>query len=291
MTLIWTVASRHCVVHSSDRLVTWSGGGGEADPAANKNVVYHGRDCVATIGFTGLAHLDGLPTDSWIARSILGTDVEGMYIGRISTTRPLRLRELVARLSSGMTTAFSGRHRSHRRFHHEVLIGGWKLTPGGRAWPFSLSVAKPSDSGTVRVRHHLSRRLWSRGEYVITAAGTAPFTPQEIEDLRLAVSASLRSPKQVAELLAMATRAAAQRSSVVGPHCMTSIIPAPRGRFDVSVRLISDPASLQPPLYYMPWIIMGESLAVRPSAMWTREITDQPGLTFSEGFATVTTYR
>ena len=72
---------------------------------------------------------------------------------------------------------------------------------------------------------------------------------------------------------------------------MTSVIPAPQGRFDIAVRLRSDPAAPQPPLYYMPWIILGDDLAVPPSQLWTRYVTDAPGMVFSGGYATVTTYR
>jgi hypothetical protein len=271
--------------------VTWTNGG-IANAAANKNVVYHGRDCVATIGYTGLARLEGTPTDTWLAKLILGYEPEGMRIGAVATVRVLRLREVVHRITDSLAAAFATRERRYRSMQHAFVIGGWRFNPrNGAFWPFSISIEKPAGAGDVRVAHHLSRRRWRWGEYSITAVGTHPLNGHEIETLRLSVSAALRDPQQVAELLAEATRLAASRSDRVGPHCMTSVIPAPRGRFDVAVRLRTDPAAPQPPLYYMPWIIMGDSLAVRPSTMWTRDITDQPGLVFTERHATVTTYQ
>lgn len=291
MTLIWTVASRHCVVHVSDRLVTWSTGG-VANPAANKNVVYYGPDCLATIGFTGLAALEGKPTDRWIAEAILGSTLDpGMHIGPIPGARLLRLSDLVHGLRGSLSDLFGGVERKHRAWEHAVTVGGWRFSRSGKAWPVSLALVKPAGSDQVHVRHFLSRRRWRVGDYSITAFGTCLLADDEVEGLRLSVSASLRDPRAVADLLSEATRLVATRSPRVGGHCMCSSIPAPRGGFDAAVRLNADTAAPAPPLYYMPWIIMGDDLVVPPSELWTRDITDTPGFTFTKGFARVTSYR
>jgi hypothetical protein len=75
MTLILTFASPFYVLQVSDRLVTVSGK--EFDAVANKNVIYLARDADATIGYTGRAFVDRVPTDQWIAEKLGGSRAEG----------------------------------------------------------------------------------------------------------------------------------------------------------------------------------------------------------------------
>ncbi|MDV8055531.1 hypothetical protein, partial [Rhodococcus sp. IEGM 1343] len=67
MTLILAATVGHHVFHTSDRLITvpsrvknrsqaW-------DIASNKTVIVVASDCWLVIGYTGLAYLDGIPTD------------------------------------------------------------------------------------------------------------------------------------------------------------------------------------------------------------------------------------
>ena len=61
MTLILSLASSWFTLQVSDRLVTQAGK--QFDPIANKNILYIGPDGIISLGYTGLAHLDGIPTD------------------------------------------------------------------------------------------------------------------------------------------------------------------------------------------------------------------------------------
>ena len=290
MTLIWTVASPQCVVHVSDRLVTLSTGG-VLSPAANKNVVYHGRDCLVTIGFTGLAALESLPVDTWIAREILGTAVEGTYIGRIQGARVHRISELVRLIRNGVRRAFHGAEHRHVQMVHTIVVGGWRWNSKGETRPFVSSIEKARGESEAVVKHHLGRRMWLRGQYSLTAFGTLALEQREVQELNASVGAAINDPERVAELLAEATRVCAARSPGVGAHCMTSVIPVPHGQFDAKVRLVSDREAPEPPLYYTPWIILGNGLAAPPTTLWTREVTDEPGLVFSNAQVRITTYR
>jgi hypothetical protein len=141
---------------------------------------------------------------------------------------------------------------AHRRIAHAFVVAGWRFSSRGTpTWPFLAVIEKSPGGSDVVVRNFLSRRRWRFGEYSIGAFGICPLSQDEIESLRMAISASLHDPQRVAELLANATQLAARRSPLVGAHSMTSVIPAPQGRFDVAVRLRSDPVAPQPPLYYM----------------------------------------
>ncbi len=61
MTLILSLASSWFTLQVSDRLVTQAGK--QFDPIANKNILYIGPDGIISLGYTGLAYLDGIPTD------------------------------------------------------------------------------------------------------------------------------------------------------------------------------------------------------------------------------------
>jgi hypothetical protein len=70
MTLVLSVATPAYSLQVSDRLV--SKGGEPFDPLANKNVVVRATDGLLVFGYTGLAFLDRMPTDTWIADRISG---------------------------------------------------------------------------------------------------------------------------------------------------------------------------------------------------------------------------
>lgn len=72
MTLILThlSAGYPYALQVTDRLVTK--GGSPFDPLANKNIVYVARNAIVSIAYTGLAYIDGIPTDVWIAERLVG---------------------------------------------------------------------------------------------------------------------------------------------------------------------------------------------------------------------------
>jgi hypothetical protein len=78
VTLIVAVATGNYAFHASDRYVsvqpTPKNPSGDWDLHANKTVVAIGSDCWLVLGYTGLAYLDGKPTDQLIAEAISGYD-------------------------------------------------------------------------------------------------------------------------------------------------------------------------------------------------------------------------
>ncbi len=68
MTLILTLATPRYILQVSDRLVTR--GDSRFDPASNKIVIYHAKNALVAIGYSGLAYLEGVPTDQWIAQKL-----------------------------------------------------------------------------------------------------------------------------------------------------------------------------------------------------------------------------
>lgn len=72
MTLILTLLSPTWVFQVSDRLVTRTSDQERFDVSANKTVIYHARNALVTIGCSGPAYLDHVPTDRWIAEKLWG---------------------------------------------------------------------------------------------------------------------------------------------------------------------------------------------------------------------------
>lgn len=70
MTLHLVLTNRDGTVHVGDRKLTFSGGR-QFDDASNKIVIFRARDAMVSIGFTGIAYLNGMPTDEWIARRLV----------------------------------------------------------------------------------------------------------------------------------------------------------------------------------------------------------------------------
>lgn len=78
MTLIVSAVVGNWAIHASDRLVgkkpTPKAAAVEHDRHSNKTVVVCARECWVVIGYTGLAYLDGRPTDQLIAEAVSGCD-------------------------------------------------------------------------------------------------------------------------------------------------------------------------------------------------------------------------
>lgn len=74
MTLHLASIGRWGVCHVSDRRLTTQSRGlvRPWDEWANKNVVFHANDGLLSIGYAGLAHIDGVDSDQWIAEQIVG---------------------------------------------------------------------------------------------------------------------------------------------------------------------------------------------------------------------------
>ena len=109
MNLILTFASAFYVMHVGDRLVTVTAK--EFDPVANKNVIYLERDAVATIGYTGRAYVDQIPTDQWLAEKLAARGPKANTQGDQADCRPIpkwpKLAKAGYRLPQELNTSFS----------------------------------------------------------------------------------------------------------------------------------------------------------------------------------------
>ena len=112
MTLIVAVVAGNWAFHASDRVVsaepTPDNPTGEFDPHSNKTVVVVGTDCWVVLGYTGIAYLDGKPTDHLIAEAISGCDEFSPAMYTFWQQPPdLHYREIRRRMEDKLRDAYS----------------------------------------------------------------------------------------------------------------------------------------------------------------------------------------
>ena len=98
------------MVHATDRLVSLRRRMRFEPkyPVFNKSVIYRATDAIVTIGFTGVAFLEGKPTDEWIASTLAGVEfdpVMGVSFGQRFDA--LNLGQAVRRLETELNAAYS----------------------------------------------------------------------------------------------------------------------------------------------------------------------------------------
>lgn len=174
MTLIFTRIDPNWVTQTSDRAISVPGLPQPKilDKSSNKAIIFRASDALVTIGFTGLAVLDGLPTDQWIAEQLFGrpldrAPVKGYPALSIEGWRPapnhdvVRSFELAAEL---LAPAFQRVHEAHpkQQLTLTLVIAGWKWSRRHHPRPFFLSIHKEQNSSKFFIKHY--RRYGSSSE-------------------------------------------------------------------------------------------------------------------------------
>lgn len=113
----------------SDRLVTK--GGGTYDPRANKSLLYYARNALVAMSYTGLAYVDGVPTDHWIAERLVGTSLpDPTKPGMMGYYRiqPLEIGRALNVLCEELHRVFS--RMPPLPFPTNIVVAGWKWKRG-----------------------------------------------------------------------------------------------------------------------------------------------------------------
>jgi hypothetical protein len=277
MTLILTAVHRHGVIQVVDRLVTRRANGGaeQFDPRANKTVLFSARDAFITLAYTGLAYIDGLPTDQWIAETLrdkpaaLGRD--GRRPAMLSFERVANwpsVGQAVLRLAIRLEAAMRRlTPTAWRSAPVTIVVAGWQQYRTKRPRAFGLTIAKSAGRPTevMRLRRHLGR-----GFGLITE----PDGHLSVEEQRAVLDVVRQvTPVDAERAMVAEIRKVAARTDVVGPHCMCVLLPPPwvgwaRIRYDSPspdiAHLISERATLPIPIAFTPWIVT-ERLTMAPS--------------------------
>lgn len=135
MTLIVSAVAGNHAFHASDRVVsvepTADNPTGEFDPHSNKTVIVIGTDCWAVLGYTGIAYLDGKPTDHLIAEAISGYDELSPAMHTFWQQPPnLHYREIRDRVENALRDAYTRLPASEKQRVTLVLTSGVQRKDG-----------------------------------------------------------------------------------------------------------------------------------------------------------------
>jgi hypothetical protein len=253
----------------TDRLLTLPATGEPYDRDANKNIIFHGRDGVAAIAYSGIAWIDGMPTDQWIVETITQEEWgRGEHRGSISGGRPKRW----PKLGHAMRLVGQAFDEQCRRFPKtvgagpfEILAVGYQATHNHATWfrPITLSYQKEpaTPSGVLS-----SGPRWFR--HTAAIIGVCPAANLGLLDVA-ALSAKTRvceGTEGMARAYVEAVQQAATRSATIGRDCISIEIDCPAKRKpEVRVRFSPRPdrpkpdpqrtPSVSTALSFSPWII------------------------------------
>lgn len=269
MTLTLAIAGWPWAIQVTDRLLSVSGSSQAFDRDANKNIIYHGRDGVAAIAYSGIAEIDGLPTDQWLVETItLEQWGRGSHRGTMSGGRPRRWPKLghAMRLIAG---AFEEQCRLVPKTvgaqPFEVLAVGYQATHSHTTWFRPITLSYQKEPGAASGVFTPSPR-WFR--HPAGVMGICPAGNGALVDLAGLPDQTrvCQSPEEVANVYVSAVQQAADKSTTIGADCISIEIDCPAKRKpEVRVRFTPRPDRPEPDtrrtpvkstaLSFSPWII------------------------------------
>jgi hypothetical protein len=218
MTLVLSAICSDAVVMVADRRMTWRPAG-PAPEERNKLVVYKDRFAFA---FSGLAEIEGLPVDGWLARGLRADDDFEAALRGIAR----RASDLFARLPASVPK-------------HQAFVGvGWRNVTATRVKPLWTCISNAWDP---RTSTWLKR---PKPQFSITALELPPgrrwilcppigvaLSPNAANDIQRLVRPALkqggRGPR-AAKLLGRAVQDVAKRKPSVGSEPTCVVLPRPR---------------------------------------------------------------
>ena len=291
MTLVLTLRDKGYILQVTDRLLTKQGA--PVDPLANKNILFHGRNGIVTLGYTGWAYLEGIPTDQWIAEKLTGQEYDRNKTEHGFGFNPpepsldiglsvLRLREALQTMSNGLSSRWQEAWKKDR---FAILLGGCQWNSKGRVRPILGVVLKPRRSDQFHVIwEERNNYLFAKNPYTVSHE---PLGNMKIEE-RKHLLGKLRAAQnwdQAEAALISTVHDVARRTPIVGAHCMSILITPPaigkvRVRFVPALpqmaRLTSNAGEeLEVPIAFSPWFIgpnLNWSPAVLTGGNWSMQI-------------------
>lgn len=258
MTLVITRASNRGLLQVTDRLVT-TRLGTKFDELANKNLVFLTKDAIASIAYTGLAYLEELPTDVWLARALTGLATEplmrGIQFG--DTPEQLHVYPALQKIAKGLHRVLSG----GPPLPFELIMAGFKWT---RSKPAEVFVWQAYYDRSGGLRLGTMARNWQYpAKALVRVIPGSNFSSADMKRL----SEELRGasdPRSSEVAMVNALRRVAQNNHYVGPDCMTIRIAPPSLRY-VGIRFlpVTDRSAIvgmngeetTVKVAYSPWII------------------------------------
>lgn len=266
MTLILARASSEFVLQVTDRLVTKNSQ--PFDKVANKNILYIASNAVVAIAYTGLAYIDGKPTDYWIAENLSGLEIDPYNPPMIESG------QFIPPLDIGLALLCLRNELNIReqQEHLFLLISfqGWQWNSKGRLRPLVGNIEIPNHANLFEI-YYEPRDWYIDGSAMTISTPRSNFSKDDLDQLSNNLRNKLATEAEI--ILVNAIREVSKLNSLVGPHCISILIPSPSSP-NISVRYflddsfaISETQKLPDDQYvwgYSPWII-GQKLCLPPS--------------------------
>ena len=258
MTQIITRATYRSVIQASDRAVTVKGQ--PYDLLSNKALLCLFRDAIVSIAYTGPAHIQGLPTDQWVAQELAGVTYKNPYkpsshaLGEVGTHKKIgsSLLELQTALNRVLSTFTPRLRNAWRSQLFAVVVDGWQWNSKGHYRPVLYRLVKHSRSMRT-VREMKERNWWVTRHIKVIASPKGHLNDKAFRNLVDGLKTS--DPCACIAAMASSIKELSSGSSLVGPHSVAIHLPRPTTH-KASIHYLpgeDDPA--QYPIAYSPWVI------------------------------------
>ncbi len=246
MTLVLTLVTTRYVMQVADRLVTTDGK--KFDPVSNKSLIYLARNAIVTIGYSGLAYLDGIPTDEWLAQMLWGKELprhdDGRAAGHVFGGEGRQIIDIgraIERVRSGSENALRKDRAPLKARFLQIVLAGWQWRRMGSriVWrPILHAISSERQNGQIRCDVDSLPRYWQYERVLHDGKSCRPFRMLPIPSTtdtpdahtseliaRLEPVAHLPDTSRQTLVKEIQTRAASVPT--IGKDCMCIYIPFP----------------------------------------------------------------
>lgn len=246
MTLVLTLVTTRYVMQVADRLVTV--GGNKFDPASNKSLIYVARNAIVTIGYSGLAYLDGIPTDEWIAQTLWGKELprhdDGRAVGHVlggGTRQSIDIGRAIERIRCESQKALRNDPAPLKAKFLQIVLAGWQWRRMGSqtVWrPILYAIRSEQQNGRIRCDVGNLPRYWHYERELRDGKSCRPFhmlpvpftkdTPDpRAAELITRLGPVAHIPDTARQTLVKEIQTRAASKPTIGKDCMCIYMPFP----------------------------------------------------------------
>ena len=184
MTLILSRIGYQAVLQISDRLITVDHT--QYDVEANKTIILVADDGVACVSYCGLAFLNGIPSDNFLAQSLTGKI--DLFYGNIPNLGPCfnnkhrRLDNMIHAIHVALNSLFRN-SLQQKRHYFGLSICGWR-TRNGRSFPFILNFEKPERRNRLQIVETTKRHWWMEMAWLFSHVPNGYLSEEHITQLQ-----------------------------------------------------------------------------------------------------------
>jgi hypothetical protein len=231
LTQILTAATPNFIVQVSDRLVVTMRGGEiqDHDIFANKTVVYRASDALVTIGYSGVAYINNVPTDEWIAAILFGEplrgpDGKGFVLRTGGGARPHQIGYSIKVLRDALGALTAD---SVDKYGIYLTIAGWQAERVGQR-PVMIELSRIGG----KISLEKAPRVWPKTRNFLIASIGHKLGQDEIRGALLPYRSAQPigpplPPETVEQIFADVIRGTSSQSASVGSHLLSVVLMRP----------------------------------------------------------------